>query len=303
MQDKAVASGCQGSYVVITPVRDEAGYIGKTIDSMARQVLRPLQWVIVDDGSRDGTGDILNTAARHHSWITAVRRSDRGFRKPGGGVVEAFYDGYAALKPTGWDFIVKLDGDLSFEPDYFKKCLTEFSRDSKLGIAGGTINIPTEGRLQVDCPNDPPFHVRGATKIYRRACWEQIAPLVAAPGWDTIDEVRANMHGWCTRTFKEIQLLQHRTTGAVNGDWATSLKDGLGSYVTGYHPLFMLAKCVKYLWASPRASAGLFAGYCSGYMKRQPHSADERSIQYLRQQQLRYLLLRPGIYGQAWKRN
>ena len=38
--------------------------------------------------------------------------------------------------------------------------------------------------------------MRGATKIYKRDCWEAIGGLWVAPGWDTIDEVKANMLGW-----------------------------------------------------------------------------------------------------------
>jgi glycosyltransferase involved in cell wall biosynthesis len=291
-------------YVVVTPVRNEAAYVGRTIDSVAAQTLRPTRWVLVDDGSTDGTGEILEAASSRYPWMTVVRRPDRGFRKPGGGVVEAFYDGYAALDGVAWDFIVKLDGDLSFGPDYFEKCLARFADDPQLGIGGGTIYVTQNGRLTVDCPDDPPFHVRGATRIYRRACWEKVHPLVRAPGWDTVDEVRANLWGWRTRTFPDVQLVQQRETGGADGMWVTWFKNGLAGYVIGYHPAFVLARCVKYLWAKPRvlASAAMFAGYCSGYLKRQPHVADAPSVRYLRQQQVRYLTLRPGIYGRLWER-
>jgi len=289
-------------YVIITPVRNEAGYVGRTIDSVASQTLLPRRWVIVDDGSTDGTDKLLEDASGRYPWLTVVRRRDRGFRKPGGGVVEAFYDGYPAIAEIPWDFIVKLDGDLSFEPDYFEKCLAHFADDPQLGIGGGTIYVRDQDRLKVDCPDDPPFHVRGATRIYRRACWEKVHPLVPAPGWDTIDEVRANMWGWHTRTFPDVRLIQNRATGGVDGTWTTWFKSGVASSVTGYHPIFMFAKCVKYLWSKPRvvAAVGMFLGFCSGYCRRR-HVADALSIRYLRQQQMRYLMLRPSIYGKTWK--
>ena len=146
---------------------------------MVRQTIPPQKWVIVDDGSTDDTFEISRKASSEHSWITVIRRPDRGFRKSGGGVVEAFYDGYAAVSEEPWEFIVKLDGDLTFEPGYFEACFAQFANDARLGIGGGTILVRDNGRLRVDSPDDPPFHVRGATKIYRRACWEQISPLVA----------------------------------------------------------------------------------------------------------------------------
>ncbi len=294
----ALASVNRPHYVVITPVRNEASYITNTIESVAAQTLLPRRWVIVDDGSTDGTGSILEAASRRHLWMTVVRRPDRGFRKAGGGVVEAFYDGYSALRDVDWDFLVKLDGDLSFGPDFFERCLIHFADDPQLGIGGGTVFVEKEGRLKVDSPGDPPFHVRGATKIYRSACWQQVHPLVPAPGWDTIDEVRANMLGWRTRTFAAVPLVQHRATGAVNGEWPDWFKNGLANYVTGYHPLFMFAKCVKRLSCRPRivASAALWVGFCSGYFRRQPLVAGEPAVSYLRRQQMRYLMGRPSIY-------
>jgi poly-beta-1,6-N-acetyl-D-glucosamine synthase len=265
---------------------------------MARQTLLPERWVIVDDGSTDGTGDLIDAAARDNSWITAVRRPDRGFRKSGGGVIEAFYDGYAAAHGAPWEFIVKLDGDLTFEPDYFETCFARFAADPRLGIGGGTILVRDDMRLKVDTPGDPPFHVRGATKIYRRACWEQISPLVRAPGWDTIDEVTANMYGWGTRTFPDVSLVQQRATGAADGEWRDWYKNGLANYITGYHPLFMLAKCAKRVFqSSPLAAAALCAGFGSGYVKGVPRVQNDMAIQYLRRQQLLRLMSRPSIYA------
>lgn len=279
-------------YVVVTPVRDEAEYIIKTIESMAAQTILPQKWIIVDDGSCDRTPDILDAASLKHPWIHVVHRSNRGFRKAGGGVVEAFYDGYPAAGDADWDFIVKLDGDLSFAPDYFERCFSHFAADQHLGIGGGTVCSLETGGLRSETLGDPLFHVRGATKIYRRACWEQISPLVKAPGWDTIDEVKANMLGWTTRTFQDVKLVQHKKTGSADGAWRNWIKNGLANYVTGYHPVFMLLKCCKRLFQPPYivGAAGLLTGYLSGYIYRIDQTPDRALIGYVRRQQLRKLL-------------
>jgi hypothetical protein len=188
---------------------------------------------------------------------------------------------------------------LSFAPDYFEKCFQRFEAEPRLGIGGGTVYRAEDGRLSVDSPGDPPFHVRGATKIYRRACWDAIAPLAKAPGWDTIDEIKANRHGWSTRTFAELSVIQHKPTGAADGTWRNWVKNGRANYMTGYHPIFMLAKSLKRSVRSPilLGSIGLLFGYCSGYMGRVPRAADNDTICYLRRQQVRRLLRRPSIYG------
>ncbi|MGB6729294.1 MAG: glycosyltransferase family 2 protein, partial [Terracidiphilus sp.] len=109
-------------YVIITPVRDEEEHLEGTIESVCSQTVLPTEWVIVDDGSSDNTGTIADRYAEMHSWIHVLHRQNRGFRKSGGGVMEAFYDGYNTLQCRDWDFLVKLDGDLSFAADYFEKC-------------------------------------------------------------------------------------------------------------------------------------------------------------------------------------
>jgi poly-beta-1,6-N-acetyl-D-glucosamine synthase len=283
-------------YVVITPARDEEEHIEKTLNSMIAQTIRPVQWIVVNDGSSDATGSILDRYAHTHPWITALHRPDRGFRQAGTGVIHTFYFGYDHLHTTGWDYLVKLDADLSFEPKYFERCFAEFEKDSRLGIAGGGIYHLENGTLKLE-PH-PLFHVRGATKIYRRECWEQLAGLIRAPGWDTVDELKANMLGWRTRTFAEFPLVHHRITGAADGTWRDALKNGRANYVTGYHPLFLLLKVLKRLPQRPYVlgSLGLLWGYLTAAYKRVPQVDDAALIAYTRRQQLRRLLFLDSIW-------
>ena len=236
-------------YVIITPVRDEEQYIEKTISSVTSQTLKPVEWIIVNDGSVDNTGSIIDKYATEYSWIKTVHRSNRGFRKAGGGVIEALYAGYNVVEFKDWDFIVKLDGDLSFETWYFEKCFQHFDKDSKLGIGGGVIYSIINGKPELE--KTPVFHVRGATKIYKKECWIGIGGLINAPGWDTIDEVKANMLGWETKSFSDLQILHLRYTGGAEGTWRDMVKNGRANYIAGYHPLFMLLKCTKRMFQKP----------------------------------------------------
>ena len=283
-------------YVVITPARDEAEHIEHTILSMLGQSIRPAQWILVDDGSRDETGRIMDAYARQHSWITVCHRQDRGFRKSGGGVVDAFYDGYSRILVKDWEFLIKLDADLSFSSDYFAECFEEFRCDPKLGIGGGAIYHDIGGVPTLE--KNPAFHVRGATKIYRRECWDQLGGLMRAPGWDTIDELRANMLGWVTRSFPSIPVAHYRFTGAADGAWKNAIKNGRANYITGYHPAFMLVKCASRFFKRPYLvdSVGLSVGFLGGYVKRIAQIEDRRLIHYVREQQLRRLLYLESIW-------
>jgi poly-beta-1,6-N-acetyl-D-glucosamine synthase len=289
----------QTRYVVITPARDEAKYIPLTIESLAAQTIRPICWVIVNDGSDDETGPIAQEAARCHEWLKVINRADRGFRKAGGGVVDAFYEGYRCIEHDYWDYLVKLDGDLSFASDYFEKCFQHFEADPRLGIAGGTICSSVGGVLEVESKRDPKFHVRGATKIYRRKCWEEIGGLLRAPGWDTMDEVKANMLGWRTSTLADLNVIHHRTTGAAYGTWNDRVKNGMACYITGYHPLFMLLKCLRRMVEKPYVvgGCGLLVGFIKGYLKRVQQIEDKALVKYFQQQQLNHLLCRKSLWS------
>jgi poly-beta-1,6-N-acetyl-D-glucosamine synthase len=276
-------------YVVITPVRDEEKYVDATIRSVTSQTITPAEWIIVNDGSSDRTGEIVDRCAAQFPWIHVIHRQNRGFRKSGGGVVEAFYDGYSALRRDDWDFVVKLDGDLTLAGNYFEKCFEHFEVDRELGIGGGDIYHDFGGVQKLEA--NPKFHVRGATKIYRRACWKAIDGLLRAPGWDTIDEVKANMLGWKTYSFSDLRIIHHRLTGTAESFWRNKIKRGVGCYVSGYHPLYLAAICVSNSIRKPYivGSAAIAYGFLRAYCSRMPRVNDKQLIKYLRTQQMRRL--------------
>jgi biofilm PGA synthesis N-glycosyltransferase PgaC len=283
-------------YVIVTPVRDEEEYLPKTIESVVAQTVRPMEWVIVNDGSKDNTGKIVDEAAKQHSWIKGVHCKDRGYRKWGAGIIEAFYAGFNALQCQDWEFMSKLDGDLSFEPGYFEGSLRKFDEDPRLGIGGGVLYHVQDGKRILE--RHPMFHVRGGSKIYRRGCWDAIGGLWVGPGSDTLDEVKANMLGWTSLSFADLQITHHRWTGAAYGRWGGIIKNGKTDYVAGYHPLFVFAKSVARLPQRPYilGSLALLYGYMSAYFESIPRVNDPELIQYLRRQQLAKLTGKETIW-------
>lgn len=300
-------------YIVITPARDEEQYLEKTLESMVQQTIRPVQWIIVNDGSTDRTGAILDEWAAKYTWIRTVHRYEgrnsdadtgprsvpkryRGLRARHAKEIEAFYAGYAALGEVDWDFIAKVDADVSFAADYFATCFKHFAREPRLGIGGGVICHWLDGALKSE--ETPEFHVRGATKIYRRDCWDRIGGVVRGPGWDTLDEAKANLLGWKSRTFNELTVVHHRYTGTANGSWQNAVKNGVWSYVAGYHPLYMAARCCRQLTYRPyiTGSFGLLYGFLAAGLSGIPKSADGPTLKYLREQQLRRLTFRSSIW-------
>jgi biofilm PGA synthesis N-glycosyltransferase PgaC len=285
-------------YVVITPVRDEAEFIEKTIHSMIQQTVRATEWIIVNDGSTDETADIVARYAAEHPWIKLVNRDDRGIRQRGKGVVEAFYAGHETLSCQDYDVIVKLDGDLSFDPDYFESLLHKLASNPKLGIVGGGVyeRLPGRDKWVLQASKD---HVRGPTKVYRRTCFDAIGGLMPALGWDGVDEWQARAIGWEARTFIELKVLHYRFTGAATGALKSKIEQGYGAHYMGYHPLFMIARGIRHMFNRPYLIGGLamITAYFAAAWRRREQLPDPAIIDYIRRTQLK--LLAGQLRGQS----
>lgn len=259
------------SYLLITPVRDEAAYIDATLSSVALQSHRPQRWVIVDDGSTDATPRLLREAAQGAPWITVLSTGSTA-RRLGSAEVLAFQRGldHVAGDPP-CDFIVKLDGDVRLPFDYFEKLLGRMAANPRWGIASGVYCEQTpQGWVDVPMPS---YHAAGASKVVRRACFEQIGGFVPHKGWDTVDEIRAGMHGWLTGHFQDIRFKHLKPEGAAMGSLATQRFHGEIYYQTGGGGLFLLAKALhRMLTGQPPVLGGLALlwGYLWPLLTRRP---------------------------------
>src|SRR5437899_3762738 len=123
------------TYILITPARNEARFIELTIKSMVAQTVPPLKWVIVSDGSTDGTDDIVTKYLPGYPWMDLVRMPERRERNFAG-KVHAFNAGYATVRDLDHDVIGNLDADVSFGEEHFDFLLKQFVDDPNLGVVG-----------------------------------------------------------------------------------------------------------------------------------------------------------------------
>ena len=287
-------------YVVITPVRNEEKYIDKTLQSVIDQTIMPMQWIIVNDGSSDRTREIVEERIRSHDWITLVNMSDRGFSAVGKGIVESFHAGFKSIKrPDDWEYIAKLDGDLSMDEKYFENLIFRFEENEKLGIAGGTCFCEENGTMHEE--KTPTFHPIAAARLYRRRCFEEIGGLSACNAWDTIDLLRARTKGWETRRFPDSRIIHYRIMSSRQGLWEGKKRTGRNLYLTGYSVLFLLARSIYRLFKKPYIieSAGVMYGYFKAMFKSEPLAVTPEEKAFLRREQRQRLL---GTYGQSEKK-
>lgn len=271
---------------VISPCRNEAKHIEKTIDSVVQQTRCPDRWIIVDDGSDDGTTEIVEHYSNRYSWIEGKRRERSGSRQLGPGVVEAFNDGLAHLESDPYEVVVKLDCDLEFAPDCFAKILSHFE-DDRVGMASGTVYLKVGDKLELErCAE---YHVPGQIKFYRRECFEEIGGLPKLYGWDILDETSARRHGWITLRDPEIKITHLRLQGIEHGAIRGRVIWGHGAYAIGSHPLFAIARGIYRMLERPWIIGGLalIYGFFSGYFKKNiKRNPDRQLIKYLRKEQI-----------------
>src|SRR3984893_8317343 len=166
------------SYLLISPCRDEARYLRRTLDSVAAQSVPPALWVVVDDGSTDETPAILADYARRLSYLRVVRRTDRGRRQVGPGVIEAFYAGLETVHLEEFDYLCKLDMDLDLPVRYFELLMQRMESDPRVGTTSGKpwFVHPRRGALVPEVCGDEMS--AGMTKFYRVACFKEIGGFV-----------------------------------------------------------------------------------------------------------------------------
>lgn len=259
-------------YVLISPCRDEVAYIQTTIDSIVSQSLLPAKWIIVDDGSTDGTQDIIAAAARDYAFIEVVKRGDRGQRSVGPGVIEAFYAGYDAINsdainPTDYDYICKLDVDLDIPPTYFERMVERMEANPRLGTCSGKPYFPGgNGELISERCGDE--NSVGMIKFYRRECFEEIGGFVRQVMWDGIDGHRCRMLGWIARSWDELELrfIHLRPMGSSQKNIFTGrTRHGAGQYFMGTGLTYMAASALYRMISPPYVVGGAMMMY--GYLK------------------------------------
>jgi biofilm PGA synthesis N-glycosyltransferase PgaC len=279
------------TYVLITPARNEAQFIGLTIDAVVAQTVRPLKWIIVSDGSTDGTDEIVGRFTAQHNWIELLRLPERAERHFAGKVM-AINAGIARVERLPYDVIACLDADITFGSDYFAFLLEKLAVDPVLGLAGTPYR--DAGSEIYDYRYVSTDHVSGACQVFRRACFEEIGGYVAVRGGaiDTIASTTARMKGWKTRSFSEKAAFHHRAVGTAEaGKLRARFNLGRRDYLIGNHPLWQMFRCAHQMRKKPFVVRGLAlaAGFVCALLNRDKRPVSRGFVAFRRREQMQRL--------------
>jgi poly-beta-1,6-N-acetyl-D-glucosamine synthase len=279
------------TYAVVTPARDEAENLPHLASSLAAQTARPRTWVIVDNGSTDGTLEFAHAFAAEHGWVRVLSVPGASAAERGAPIVRALNAGIAEVATDPPDFLVNVDADISMEPEYFDRLLSKFDEDESLGIASGSAFELEEGVWRQRYVTGST--VWGASRAFRWNCLQEILPFEERVAWDGIDEFKANARGWRTMAFEELQFHHHRPEGHRDGtQWRARLNQGHAAHYLGYRFWYLALRTVWHARREPAALA-MLGGYLDAALRREPRTPDVEGRAYLRRQQsLRNLRIR-----------
>jgi glycosyltransferase involved in cell wall biosynthesis len=280
------------SYVLITPARNEAAFLEKTIQSVIRQTVLPKKWVIVNDGSTDATGSIVRQYLGDHDWMELIEfpiRKERNFAAK----VYAFDAGREKAKGVDYEIIGNLDADVTLDDDHFEFLLTEFKKDPHLGVAG-TIFREDNGYSSGTDSFEGRNHVSGQCQIFRRRCFEEIGGYCPnrAGGIDWMAVTTARMMGWTTRSFREKSFFHHRAMGtAERGRLASSFSYGEKDYYLGGHPIWEVFRVVYRMTKTPYLIEGmaLGSGYLWAFLRQVERPVSNKLLRFHRKEQMQKL--------------
>ena len=282
--------------LIITPACNEEKHLPALIDSVLSQSYLPVEWIIVDDGSKDNTSNVIQHATMRHDWIKYLRKENANVRAPGKNVMEAFYFGFNNRDAVMYDVVIKLDADLVLPVNYLELIIQKFKTNPQIGICGGVCVVKNGSKYTIEQETNLD-HVRGAIKAYRRECFDAIDGLLKHMGWDTVDEHSARFQGWLVSVLPELQVIHQRSTHQEYGFIKAAFRNGKMLYSIRMDIFLLFGNCIKKSLKQPYLILGIamFIGYVSAFFTRYDKIVGKDLGRFIRRYRYKQILKKLSI--------
>lgn len=271
-------------YIVVTPCRNEEKNLPDLIQSMAAQTIKPVLWVIIDDGSTDRTPEIIKAVIKKHNWVQSIRlgSSKRDLGIHYADIVDegfGFAIEYCAKNEIEYGYLGNLDGDLTLPSTFYENLMVEFEKDPELGIAsGGTKHIVGGRVVYAKLREDEPS---GGHMLIRKKCFEECGGIPLSYSCDSVLKAKARLKGWGTKRFEKNIATEMRDVSSAEGYWKGFVHSGRESHHLNLHPIHVILRSVMYSFRRPwYTGIAYLAGYSNSVIRSEKQIEEEEVRRY-----------------------
>ena len=264
------------------PARNEEKSIVRTLDAIANQTFPPEKVIIVDDGSKDNTIQVLQNYSSPNFQLIVKQRLERKNGESFVGtprLATTFNVGFKAAKTFQFDYIMIVGADIILERRYIEKLLLEFEKDPSLTIASGqNIRMVTN-----------PTHARGAGRMIDSRFWKYYGeeyPVIY--GWEDDCLIQSRRIGLEVRNFQDIRYYSVRKSqGTVDFmNWGRAVRAMRYPFIAAGLRAVRLFLLQHY---GIKAAVRFLAGYFSSPISEQLIPAQRQNREFIRRYQLRQI--------------
>jgi glycosyltransferase involved in cell wall biosynthesis len=184
---------------VVTTVYNGEPYVDRAIPGILAQTFEDFEWVLVDDGSQDGTAEILRDLARRDSRVRVFSPGRLGI---------SVAANYGVTQARG-EYIARQDFDDRSFPERLRLQVEFLDAHAKVGVVGSTYVVVDENRGERYVRTPPSEHgailasmakgvpFANTLVAFRKEAWTQAGGYPLVPDLeDLLFFVKVAKNGW-----------------------------------------------------------------------------------------------------------